>query len=209
MNCNDVQNLLPEYVGGGLPEPERQQAGQHLAICSHCREEHDSLRHVCDLLAGTPAPEVRVDVPAVYRMAAQRARRRLRWWRRVAIAAAAAALLLFSSIVAGLHIRFERHQLVVQWGEPPETPSVQPVVVHASSEKSTAALEEKLRDLNDLLLGLAADLEARDFRQQEELGRLRSEFSRLRSETIRQLVAAERAEDALLDRLLNEKGTKP
>ena len=39
MNCDEVYELLPVYVGGGLGSGERGQIAAHLAVCGECRRE--------------------------------------------------------------------------------------------------------------------------------------------------------------------------
>ena len=39
MNCDEVYELLPVYVGGGLGREERGRIAAHLAVCGECRHE--------------------------------------------------------------------------------------------------------------------------------------------------------------------------
>lgn len=39
MSCEEVIGLLPEYIGGGLPQELRGRIAEHLASCTDCRRE--------------------------------------------------------------------------------------------------------------------------------------------------------------------------
>lgn len=39
MNCDEISELLPEYIGGGLSKELRGMVAFHLASCAECRRE--------------------------------------------------------------------------------------------------------------------------------------------------------------------------
>jgi hypothetical protein len=131
-----------------------------------------------------------VDVAAVYRVAAERQAHRLRRWRRAALVAAAAALALV--LGRGLEVRFEAHQLVLRWGQPPEPTLPMPPVVEAPVVPAPAPapptlapeLEERLRSLTALVQGLADEAVLRDDRQRQEVARLQAELALLKTDLV-------------------------
>ncbi|PKL40888.1 MAG: hypothetical protein CVV44_04580 [Spirochaetae bacterium HGW-Spirochaetae-1] len=44
MNCNDIKNLLPEYIADEINGEVKQSIDRHLKSCASCRKEHESLR---------------------------------------------------------------------------------------------------------------------------------------------------------------------
>ena len=79
------------------------------------------MRH---LLTAAPAPEVRVNAPAMYREAAERQTRRTRTWRRFALAACAAVFALLAvTALARLEIHVGSSEIVVRWGPAPDATS--------------------------------------------------------------------------------------
>jgi len=70
MNCNDCQNLLPEYALVALAPREMQQVEKHLESgCAACREQLEEIRLAWSTMAGTlepvsPPPEVKQDLIA-------------------------------------------------------------------------------------------------------------------------------------------------
>ena len=88
MNCEQVRNLLDEYLDGELAAAQRASVDEHLAGCAPCRAELEILRNTATLVGSLPrvkAPkELTEDIKArlVSRPAAVRSRRRpvvLRW----------------------------------------------------------------------------------------------------------------------------------
>ena len=88
MNCEQVRNLLDEYLDGELAAAQRASVDEHLAGCAPCRAELEILRNTATLVGSLPrvkAPKgLTEDIKArlVSRPAAVRSRRRpvvLRW----------------------------------------------------------------------------------------------------------------------------------
>jgi anti-sigma factor RsiW len=187
MNCSRTRVCLGEFVHGGLTPANRKQLEVHLQSCAACRAECTALQQVGRLLDRLPAPETQVDLARLYRDAAEAQQRRMRRWRRVAVTlgiAAAGALLLALGLRCEVHL--EAHQLVVRWGTP--TPAAAPPLPRAPVIEERLAggispeVEERLRMLGELVETLAAEGEARDRRQREELVRLKVRLHELHQE---------------------------
>ena len=203
MKCPDARALLPEYVYAGLP-PERHKAVEaHLAGCAACRAEVRELQNVRRLLGEAAAPEVRVDVAALYREAAARQARRARRWRRLTAAACvAAAAAVLAAAASRLEVRVEAHQVVLRWGDvpAPDAPPDGAALAHVPpppAPQPPAVTEEQLRLLGELVQALAADVWDRDVRRQAEIVRLRALLVDLQEHDARRWSAAERDIDAM------------
>ena len=62
MNCRRVNQLLSAYMDGELPGVEHRLIHEHLAHCTECREEHDSLHRTKMLLSRMRTHEPRPDM---------------------------------------------------------------------------------------------------------------------------------------------------
>lgn len=61
MNCEDFQLLLADALGGELSDTQRPAFETHIAQCSPCRREYESMREtVCSLLSLPVAQQVSV-----------------------------------------------------------------------------------------------------------------------------------------------------
>src|SRR5262249_48091814 len=56
MNCNEMMDLLPEYIRRRLPEEESAAVRAHLATCPACAEEYDAELAFEHALRGSDAP---------------------------------------------------------------------------------------------------------------------------------------------------------
>jgi anti-sigma factor RsiW len=183
MNCNDVQVRLAEMVSGTIPESERQAIQAHLATCSACRDEHDSLRGVCAMLRTSSAPAVQVDVTSVYQESSRRAQQRARLWRRVAIGVGTAAAVLLIWAVTRLQVHVEKDQLVLRWGPPPEpSPARHVEPPKAPEHPPTTEEEDRLRRMEQLAQALALDLQSLNLDHQADRTRMEAQLGRLREE---------------------------
>jgi hypothetical protein len=191
MNCTEAMNDLPELACGTLDGDRKKQLETHLEACGRCRAEYDTLRQVSLLLRAAPGPEIQVNVEAVYREATRRDRLRLRRCRRLAVAACAVAALLLLALALNLEVRLERRQLILHWGTPEEVP-IGVVAPAPLPRDQPAADEQRWRSLNGLVQLLAADVQALDLRQEQEIARLRNELERLRQQSVLHWEAAER-----------------
>jgi anti-sigma factor RsiW len=184
MNWADIRTRLSGLLYGDLPPAEADSARRHLAGCPACRQEFAALQQVRHALDAVPAPAVQVDLPRLYRAAADRQAHRARRWRRAALACCAAAALVL--LVAGLRlqVRLDSQQLVVRWGALPDAgivPPAPPRGTHADAPepRAPADVEERLQLMSSLIHALNEDLEARDADQRQALRRLQARLDEL------------------------------
>ena len=102
MNCNDIKNLLADYLGDELESPERTQFESHLSTCSPCRADVAGLRQVQSQLQD--APDISIE------QAAQRSRwleirRRRAWPMRTVLAGLRYAAILAFGVGLGWQLR--------------------------------------------------------------------------------------------------------
>jgi anti-sigma factor RsiW len=186
MTCADVRADLPAYLHGDLDKQAAGRLETHLAACPACRREREAFDQLGRLLDAVPAPAVQVDLPRLYRAAAEWQWRRARRWRRVAAAVgAAAAALLVVAFGLRLEVRADGHQLTLRWGAPP-APAPAPA-------PPPAVAPEQLQVLSELIHALATDVDARDRRQADELVRLQGRLNDLQRLTARRQAELERA----------------
>jgi predicted anti-sigma-YlaC factor YlaD len=191
MNCADVRASLPELLYGRLgPEPAAR-AEEHVAGCAACQAEWQALQHVCRLLDRPAAPTVQVDLPALYRRAAAEQAVRTRRWRRAALAACGLAAAL-AGVAFGprLEVRLEAHQVLLHWGAPPPAAPTNPAPDRAAHLVPVS--EAELRLPRELIHALADDVDARDQRQQEALGRVQDRMQELHRQASLRLAELER-----------------
>jgi hypothetical protein len=208
MNCADVRARLPLLLYGDLPANEAEEVRQHLARCPACQGEQTTLIQLRRLLAAVPEPAATVDLPRLYRDAAESQGRRLRRWRRIATAAVAAAAVVFLALfLSRLEVRLDNHQLVLRWGDVPPQPEVpvpptpppqpEPPVITLSPPATTADIEDRLRLLSELVQELSNDADRREVRRLEEMARLRTQVQNLQQQLIEQRLATEKDVAAL------------
>jgi len=198
MNCMHVRNRLSELLYEDLAPSEREQLNDHLAQCPECRNELVSLQEVRRALDAVPAPEVSVNLSALYRRVADVRVQAGRRWRRAALAAAGLAAALIIGLALRLEIRFDRNQLVIRWGSSPSAlePPVdsKPEVKLTGHDLPPPASEAELLPLRGVIYALAEDMdkltrevEARDQRQQQTAARLQEQLVQLRIAIQRQM----------------------
>jgi hypothetical protein len=194
MTCSDVRASLPELLYGRLGPAAAAGAEQHLAGCAACRAEWQTLRHVCRLLDLPAAPAVQVDLPALYRRAAEGQAVRARRWRWTALAAGGlAAALAVVAFGLRLEVRLEAHQVVLRWGTPPPAASPpQPAAGPDLVAQPVSVSEAELRLPRDLIHALADDVDARDQRQQQALVRMQERLQEIQRQANRRLTELER-----------------
>jgi hypothetical protein len=219
MNCAHVRAALPEFVYGGLTPEVQGQVESHLNGCPECRRESAALRQVRQLLTATPAPEVRVDAPALYRVAAERQARRVRRWRRIGLTACAAAVALIAvTALTRLEIHIRSSEMVVRWGPAPvPTPPpgadapgspVPPIV--AAAPRDLSSIEDRLRVLSELTQALAEDDRDRDYQREREIAHLQQQIKDWQGQSARRFGAVERDFDALYTaQFPSRKGGRP
>jgi anti-sigma factor RsiW len=105
--------LLPWFVAGTLPEPERSAVAEHLRTCEVCRREEAWLRGVAEAVRSRPVPSPAAELgPRVLaRLAAREAAGP--WWRRLWRVKEARALLALATAEA-----VALAALLVSWDRP-------------------------------------------------------------------------------------------
>ncbi len=219
MNCANVRAYLPALLYGDLPANEVEAFRQHLAGCPSCRNEYATIGQLRRLLDTVPAPAVTVDLPRLYRDAAEQQARRLRRWRRIACASlAAAAAVVLTVLLSRMEVRLDANQVVLRWGAvpeppapPPPAPRQEPPGITIAAATSTAEIDQELRLLNDVVQTLSNDADSRDERRQQEIGRLRAQMQSLQQQVNEMRLATEKDVAALYSARFpeKEKGASP
>jgi hypothetical protein len=192
MNCEQLRERLSELLYGGLGKAERAEAERHLERCSECRRERAALESLAHCLNAVPPIEAQVDLPRLYREAAQRQARQTRHWRRAAVGLAAAAVVLLALVGLRLEVRFEAHQVVVRWGTPPEVVAPPPAPVLPREDAPRYASADEVQLLKELVHALAADVDASQQRQETAVVRLRQRVEESHRQTQRRWIDTER-----------------
>jgi hypothetical protein len=219
MNCSFVRALLPLSLYGDLKPEEAATVEQHLTTCPACRRERAELERVRAALAALPAPAVQVDLPALYRHAAERHVRRARRWRRAALALSGVAAMLLVVVALGVEVQVGANRLSLRWGSrPPEKGTKQakpspdpPVHVNRRPAPQSPDVAERLRLMDDLIHALTADVEERDTQQRQRLDRLLDRLERVGAQARHWQRETERDVAALYAAqfVLTKKGDRP
>jgi hypothetical protein len=214
MNCSLVRALLPLSLTGDLKPEEAASVDEHLTTCPACRRERAELEKIRAALSAVPVPAVQIDLPGIYRQAAERQARRARRWRRAALACCGVAAALLMVIGLRLEVRVGGNELIVRWGAPPpENPRPQPkqdssppAQVKDRPAPQVPDADERLRLMNELIHALTTDIEARDVHQQQRLARLQERLDRLSDQASRWRLETERDVAALYTAQFVKKG---
>jgi Putative zinc-finger len=216
MNCAQARAALPEFVYGGMTPEVQDQVKSHINGCPECQRESAALRQVRHLLTAAPAPEVRVDAPALYRVAAEQQTRRTRTWRRFALAACAAVFALFAvTALTRLEIHVGSSEMVVRWGPAPDSTPVahapgSPITPIAAVPRDLSSIEDRLRVLGELTQALADDDRDRDEQRELEIALLRRQIKDWQGQSVQRFGAVERDFDALYTaQFPSRKGGRP
>jgi anti-sigma factor RsiW len=179
MNCPDIRARLPGLAYGDLTLEERAAVTDHLRTCPACRKEEATLGQIRQLLDGVSVPSIAVDLPALYRQAAERHQRRARRWRRTALAALGmAATVAVLALAMRCEIRIAAHEMVLRWADAPSSntpgsaeilPSPPPRAETAPPASAPRFLTEQIEVLSELVQG-----------QQEEIVGLQARLDNLR-----------------------------
>ncbi|MCH8913985.1 MAG: zf-HC2 domain-containing protein [Planctomycetes bacterium] len=102
MNCNDIKNLLADYLGDELESPERTQFESHLSTCAPCRAEVAGLRQVQSELQD--APDISIEL-ADQRSRCLEIRRRRAWPMRTVFAGLRYAAMLAVGLGLGWQLK--------------------------------------------------------------------------------------------------------
>jgi anti-sigma factor RsiW len=60
--CQQLTELVTDYLEGRMSDEERMQFEQHIALCRHCRGYFKQMRTIVDTLGRMPAEPVPDDV---------------------------------------------------------------------------------------------------------------------------------------------------
>jgi hypothetical protein len=148
-------------------------------------DDFPDVRRALDAIPDPPVPPL--DTAAIYRAALDRQVRSARRWKLAAgVGALVAAGLLLAAVLPKLEVRFAANEFAVRWGpadpppvapEPVPTPSTDPRLLAHVNELDTrvrdlGATDAGLRELKELLLTLAADVNERDEKQKDAIASL-------------------------------------
>jgi hypothetical protein len=202
MKCEHAQPRIPLALYGDLPPAELAELQKHLAECSACAREYQSLESLRQTLdAAPPRVEAYVDVQRILQESAFRQRRQAKRWRLAAASfgAVAAGLLLF--VIFQVEIRVGGGQFVIRWGPPPEAPQPeipQPKIITVMAPaKDSAELEERIRVVSELVRALATDIDSRDQHVRTEINTLAARLEILRAQSDTRFVEAKKDFNAL------------
>ena len=182
MNCAQVRAALPEFVYGGLTPQVQALVDDHLKGCAECGRETAALRDVRGLLIA--APDVSINTPAIYRVAAARQMWRVRRWRRMALTACAAVfLLLAATALTRLEIHVGNSEMVLRRGPAsappaprPPAPRIHLAPVAVTKPVDLSSIQDRLRTLSELTQALAEDDQDRDAQREREIAYLREQM---------------------------------
>src|SRR5262249_20117235 len=147
--------------------------------------------------------------------AAARRAMQVRRWRRAAIATCGLAASLAIVVLLRVEVRVEAQQLTIRWGkkavEERTNPTVVERVVTRDDSAALAALDDRVRLLDDLVHALITDVGDRDERQTHRVARLRDRVEELLARNSQRLGETERNLAAVVTALsfLPKKGDKP
>ncbi len=102
MNCNNIKNLLADYLGDELESAERTQFESHLSTCASCRAEVAELREVQSVLQD--APDISIE-QADQRSRCLEIRRRPAWPMRTVFAGLRYAAMLAFGVSLGWQLK--------------------------------------------------------------------------------------------------------
>jgi predicted anti-sigma-YlaC factor YlaD len=181
MNCTEVRVRLPLYLYHDLKPDEGAAVERHLTTCAACRRERADLERVRRALAAVPAPAVQVDLTRLFEQTANWQAGRARRWRRAAFALCSLAAALLVAVAVRLEVRVGAGQLVLRsgwWGNSSAGPA-RPAALPRLEPAPGSDVAERVQLLSEMVHALAADVEARDARGQENLARLRQRLELL------------------------------
>lgn len=183
MNCSKVGTFLPLLVYGDLTDDEAAEVQKHLLECAGCSAKRAALVQVRRALNDMPQSEVVVDTAAIAQRAVPRSPP-TRVWRKLA-AATALAIAIGGLALLKLDVQVDGRQLTVRWGR----------LAKPQATGDVAALDERIRVLQELTHALAADVSARD--RSRDVDRLSARVDALSRHVNRRFSEAERDMNAL------------
>jgi hypothetical protein len=148
-------------------------------------DDFPDVRRALDAIPDPPV--LPLDTAAIYRAALDRQVRSARRWKLAAGAGVlVAAGLLLAAVLPKLEVRFAANEFAVRWGpadpppvapEPAPAPSADPRLLALIDEldartRDLGRTDADLRELKELLLALAADVNERDEKQKDAIASL-------------------------------------
>jgi anti-sigma factor RsiW len=180
MKCDDVQPLLPLHAYGDLDEAQRAAVAAHLDHCATCRAEADAFASIRRQLGETNSRGIAVDLAGIYRMEADRIRRRAQWWKRGMWAAVAAATLL---LLSRCDVTVNEDRLTLRWGKPEATPVREHIVRVESRPGEDPRVTDQVQILREMVHALAALIASDSSDRQSQIDALKTELARLQKRT--------------------------
>ncbi|HEV3118044.1 MAG TPA: zf-HC2 domain-containing protein [Gemmataceae bacterium] len=212
MNCTTSRAQLPAFVYGDVSSEEKVLLEKHLTGCLACRQEYAALQGVQKLLDMQSPVAACVDLPRLYRAAAEGAARKARRWRRMAgIAAGLAAALAFCAAASLFEVHWETHQLVLRWrtapaqnSMPSDLPARASVPSPPPAEQPIQEVNKQLQVLSKLIHAVVDDLQDQERQHQQSINDLLARLEALRKQNNSRYVALEKEIDTLYR--LSQKG---
>jgi len=166
MNCEQARLHLADLAYGALGGEPRASVLEHVRGCAACVAELRDLEAVRRALDEAPEPAAVVDLPGLYRRAAERQRQQARRWRRAALAIGAAAAALLVVTLLRVELRWHDRELVIGWGTAPQR------VVPRNDSAVAATLLGEVQVLRDLAHEIVHDVRLKDDAQREEIAKV-------------------------------------
>jgi len=138
MNCNDIKDLLADFLGDELESAERTRFESHLSTCASCRTEVAGLRQVQSAL--TDAPDISIE-QADRQSRCLEIRRRTAWPMRTVFAGLRYAAMLAFGLGLGWQLKPAAEQPIAS---DPGTDSL-PVQTAATNDVHPAWIEAATR----------------------------------------------------------------
>ena len=193
MNCTNVRERLPELLYESLSLAEAEKLNDHLAHCLACKSEFASLQDLQRTLDSVRAPDESVHLPTLYRCIADLHQKKTKRWRRTALSMAGIAAAVIAVLAFRLEIRLGPEQVVFRWGTSIPNPNSvtsgksDPMSIAPTDSPNPPASEAELQPMRGLIYALADDMdklsrevETRDRRQQQAIGRLQENLAQVR-----------------------------
>lgn len=189
MNCSQTQEKLPLLLYGDLDDSDAILVETHLAECEACEIAFKELSRVRELLDAVPAEGVPLDMGRIPGAVSPAISQPSWSWREYALWAALAVLLV--AVLFNTEVRFERHQLIVRWGNAPIQEQGETIAPRVSepmppgnvSQFDSREFEERLGVLDDLVHALAGQVNSHDQEQRDRITALQTRLRLLEQQS--------------------------
>ena len=64
MTCQELSEIVTDYLEGAMPRPDRARFEQHLAVCPECRRYLEQMKQTVAALGRVPAEPIPAEVEA-------------------------------------------------------------------------------------------------------------------------------------------------